>query len=203
MAAPASLSYVPDPYVAGLETSFRCFIETWSPPGYDPASEQPQGAEDEVAQPLPLYAYKVKQMVEQQQSVLPIDFADLQDFDHGPAEMVMAHFERAEPVMRVVLQDYVREKHPGYVQEAHGVDKEFFVGFFNMPAVEVLRDLRTELIGKLLSFCGTVTRTTEVRPELFLGTFRCQECGSTVSKVEQQYKYTQPLICPNRACNNR
>jgi DNA replication licensing factor MCM6 len=203
MAAPGATAYVPDPYVNGLDGVFRRFIETWSPAGYDPAAEQAAEVEGEVQQALPYYAYKIKQMVEQQQNVLPVDFSHVQEFDGGVADMVKAHFERAEPVMRVVLQDYVREQHPGYLQEATGVDKQFFLGFFGMPTVETLRDLRTECIGQLLSFSGTVTRTTEVRPELFLGTFSCFQCGSSVANVEQQYKYTQPLICPNRACNNK
>ena len=50
---------------------------------------------------------------------------------------------------------------------------------------------------------GTVTRTSEVRPELYLGTFECLQCHATVPNVEQQYKYTEPLICPETSCGNR
>ena len=50
---------------------------------------------------------------------------------------------------------------------------------------------------------GTVTRTSEVRPELYLGAFECLQCHATVPNVEQQYKYTEPLICPETSCGNR
>ena len=50
---------------------------------------------------------------------------------------------------------------------------------------------------------GTVTRTSEVRPELFLATFRCLDCGTIARNVEQQFKFTQPLICKGNACGNR
>jgi DNA replication licensing factor MCM6 len=50
---------------------------------------------------------------------------------------------------------------------------------------------------------GTVTRTSEVRPELYLGTFECLQCHAVVHNVEQQYKYTEPLICPEGSCGNR
>lgn len=202
MAAAAPSQYVTDPYVAGLDISFRRFLEEFSPAGYAPVPSQTDNG-DAAIQAAPMYARAVQSMVEQQQTVLPVDFSNLQEFDDTVAEMVQAHFDRAEPVMRVVLQDYVREHHKEFLHEAHGTVKEFFLGFYNMPAVEALRDLRTELIGKLLAFSGTVTRTSEVRPELFLGTFKCLECGSAVPHVEQQYKFTQPLICPNRACNNK
>lgn len=54
-----------------------------------------------------------------------------------------------------------------------------------------IRDLRTEKIGKLISIGGTVTRTSEVRPELVFGTFVCEECKTIVRDVEQQFKYTE------------
>ena len=50
---------------------------------------------------------------------------------------------------------------------------------------------------------GTVTRTSEVRPELFMGCFRCLECSAVVRNVEQQFKYTEPLMCPSAGCHNK
>ncbi|EGG12177.1 uncharacterized protein MELLADRAFT_115157 [Melampsora larici-populina 98AG31] len=46
-------------------------------------------------------------------------------------------------------------------------------------------------------------RTSEVRPELIFGTFLCEECKTIVKDVEQQFRYTEPNICPNIQCNNR
>jgi hypothetical protein len=51
--------------------------------------------------------------------------------------------------------------------------------------------MRTDKIGKLSSISGTVTRTSEVRPELIYGTFVCHECKGVVRDVEQQFKYTE------------
>lgn len=82
-------------------------------------------------------------------------------------------------------------------------DKIFSLAFYNLPLVSRLRQLRTEQIGKLLSISGTVTRTSEVRPELALGTFQCESCHTTVENVEQVFKYTEPTICPNGPCGNR
>lgn len=80
--------------------------------------------------------------------------------------------------------------------------------------------MQTDNIGKLLSLSGTVTRTSEVRPELLYGAFTCVgrhislphthfpiltwtisiECNSKFNKVEQQYVYTEPLVCKNVQC---
>lgn len=54
-----------------------------------------------------------------------------------------------------------------------------------------LRELSTSEIGRLVSVTGVVTRTSEVRPELLQGTFKCLDCGNIVKHVEQQFKYTE------------
>ncbi|OJD16286.1 hypothetical protein AJ78_03537 [Emergomyces pasteurianus Ep9510] len=82
-------------------------------------------------------------------------------------------------------------------------DKVFSLAFYNLPLVSRLRQLRTGQIGKLLSISGTVTRTSEVRPELALGTFICESCSTAVEEVEQTFKYTEPTQCPNPTCGNR
>ena len=59
-------------------------------------------------------------------------------------------------------------------------DKIFALAFYNMPLVSRVRQLRTEQIGKLVSISGTVTRTSEVRPELHLATFICEKCKNII-----------------------
>ncbi|CAK7273326.1 MCM DNA helicase complex subunit mcm6 [Sporothrix epigloea] len=82
-------------------------------------------------------------------------------------------------------------------------DKVFTVAIYNMPLVSRIRALRAANIGQLLSISGTVTRTSEVRPELSLATFTCPACKSVVPNVEQAFRYTEPTQCPNSTCQNR
>ncbi|RAL58692.1 hypothetical protein DID88_002998 [Monilinia fructigena] len=72
---------------------------------------------------------------------------------------------------------------------------------FSLPLRNSLSQLRN--IGQLLSISGTVTRTSEVRPELSLATFICENCKNVVPNVEQTFRYTEPTQCPNLECNNR
>jgi DNA replication licensing factor MCM6 len=65
------------------------------------------------------------------------------------------------------------------------------VAFYNLPLVSSIRDLKMDKIGQLTSISGTVTRTSEVRPELVAGWFRCEECRTVIEDVEQQFKYTE------------
>lgn len=82
-------------------------------------------------------------------------------------------------------------------------DKIFTLAFYNLPLVSRVRQLRTSSIGSLLSISGTVTRTSEVRPELSLATFICEVCNTVVPNIEQTFRYTEPTQCPNQVCGNR
>lgn len=66
-----------------------------------------------------------------------------------------------------------------------------------------MRELRTDKLTKLTAFRGTVTRTSDVRPELQYGAFKCLDCNTIVHGVEQQFKFSPPPCCTNNTCNNR
>jgi len=77
------------------------------------------------------------------------------------------------------------------------------VAFMDMPVYNGIFDLRAEKLGQLITIRGTVTRTTEIKPELLVGTFQCNDCQREVSGVEQQFKVTFPPLCPTKNCGNR
>jgi DNA replication licensing factor MCM6 len=54
-----------------------------------------------------------------------------------------------------------------------------------MPNVNKLRELKSLALGRLMSIHGTVTRTTEVKPELMVGSFKCLECNTLSANMEQ------------------
>lgn len=80
-------------------------------------------------------------------------------------------------------------------------ERVFQISFFKLPTVHRIRDVRTSHIGSLLSIMGTVTRTSEVRPELHSACFTCDICGLLIEGVEQVFKYTEPTSCPS--CDNQ
>jgi DNA replication licensing factor MCM6 len=204
-AQPVYMTYVPDPAVEGLAESFAAFLADFSPEDWqpEPSQQATQGSQDGAAGARSFMARNVAQMCYAGETVLYVQFEHLQAFNYDMSNQIRDHYERAEPVMRRALQDYVRDAHPDFLKEAHGVEKEFFVGVTGLPDTERLRDLRVEKIGRLVSFSGTVTRTSEVRPELFLGAFKCARCMARVTGVEQQYKYTTPLMCKAGSCGNK
>src|SRR5256885_9084627 len=76
--------------------------------------------------------------------------------------------------------------------------------FFNDTATTEIYTLSLhDALPIFVSISGTVTRTSEVRPELALGTFVCEACNTVVTNVEQTFRYTEPSICPNGVCANK
>jgi DNA replication licensing factor MCM6 len=73
-------------------------------------------------------------------------------------------------------------------------DKTFFLAFYNMPTTHKLRELKTSHIGRLQSIYETDTRTTEIKPEMIRGAFRCSETNKIFKDVEQQFKLTFPNV---------
>lgn len=102
------------------------------------------------------------------------------------------------------MQNFVLNHIPSYARLPNSNQpRDFWISLYGLGVVNRLRELTTEKIGQLISISGTVTRTSEVRPELFIGSFRCEDCQSVVRGVEQQFKYTEPPMCTSPRCQNR
>jgi len=130
-------------------------------------------SEDAAAAALPYYARAIADMRSREAATLTLLYEHLCDWNALVAESVGEHYLMVEPFLRRAVAAFVQEHDPAYCVDDHGRPREFYVSVVGLPKIERLRDLRTEKVGRLASFKGTVTRTSEVRPELFLGAFRC------------------------------
>ncbi|CAI5493539.1 unnamed protein product [Closterium sp. Naga37s-1] len=141
-------------------------------------------------------------MVQYGKTTMYVDFATLMTHNQALAMAALEEYYRFEPFLRKAVQMFVQVHEPKYVMD-EGKPKEFYLAFYNLPVIHKLRDMKVEVLGQLSAVSGVVVRTSEVRPELLYGTFRCLECGAVQRNIEQQFKYTQPIICSNAACSNR
>jgi DNA replication licensing factor MCM6 len=152
------------------------------------------------------YVMQAEYMMGQDTTTLYVDWKHLLDHDAELAEVLELEYFRFEPCLRDSVRGFVGQEYPDYIWQGEetgkGEKKEFFVSFYGLPCVERIRALRMDRIGRLLSVSGTVTRTSEVRPELTAGTFTCSKCGRVEANVVQQFQFTKPLFCKNQACNN-
>mmetsp|Transcript_1161 Transcript_1161/g.4234 ORF Transcript_1161/g.4234 Transcript_1161/m.4234 type:complete len:883 (+) Transcript_1161:73-2721(+) len=154
-------------------------------------------------------------MIDAEQSTIRVDFADVRAHDVDLADAIVKEYYRYERALREGTKQAVRELRrrrrdddgSGVAaaptrEEAEAEAREVFVALHNVGSAFKLRDLRSAKVGQLVSARGTVTRTSDVRPELLIGSFVCVKCGLEARLVEQQLRYTTPTICTNAACNN-
>ena len=196
------------PHNAGFEgarTKFYEFLDQYIPPEADQAeSSRRSSMTADLSHSIPYYVTQLQQMQESEKTTLYVNWEHLLDYDLELAQFIADHHHQVEPYLKKALQNLVRTHIEHYsMNEGDKSEKEFWVGFYNLANIDKLRHLRTEQIGKLRSFTGTVTRTSEVRPELFLASFRCMECNTVVHDAEQHFKWTTPVICTNETCGNR
>ena len=166
----------------GTRAKFYDFLDQYILPEADQAESSRQtAATADSSQLVPHYVNQLQLMRDAEKTTLYVTWEHLVDYDLDLAEFIQDHHHRVEPYLRKALQNLVRTHIEAYsVNEGDQSEKEFWVAFYNLANLDKLRNLRTEQIGKLRGFSGTVTRTSEVRPELFLASFRCLECNTIV-----------------------
>ena len=130
-------------------------------------------------------------------TTLLVDYTHMLNHDPDLAEAIEAEMLRFDPFLRKAVETFVLDRHPDLDEQT------FFVAMHNVPHQLPVRMLRMDCVGRLTSITGTVTRTSEVRPELLVASFRCNKCGLLAEHIQQQYHYTRPTICRNPRCQNR
>ncbi|WVO14065.1 hypothetical protein L204_101692 [Cryptococcus depauperatus] len=161
------------------------------------------------------YVEQIHLMKEDERTTLFVDFSHLLEREEVLARAIQSQYYRFLPYLRRAVQALVRRYEPTWLYISTSVNtnesiptsslttREFNVAFYNLPLTSGIRDLKMEKVGQLMSISGTVTRTSEVRPELVSGNFVCENCRTVIHDVEQQFKYTEPILCQNTTCRNR
>ncbi|KAI8907184.1 MCM2/3/5 family-domain-containing protein [Gorgonomyces haynaldii] len=151
------------------------------------------------------YLEQIKVLSSHQKTTVYVDYVHLLSFNETLAQAISEQYFRMEPYLRKALQTLIRQYDSDYLFEhgSQGEEREFWLGWYGIPVVKKLREIKMQQHGQLLTLSGTVTRTSEVRPELLFGTFMCNECNAVIKDVPQEFKYQEPTICPVQECGNR
>jgi DNA replication licensing factor MCM6 len=163
------------------------------------------------------YIEQARHMVQTQKNTLYINFRDFDEIDQSTISFNPQDLQKAIQNKYMTVRDALNAAVPrlleripdkALVEEVKKLREEnggtrYVAAFFGLPTFSGIRDLRTNQMGKLVTISGTVTRSTEVKPELLVGTFKCHLCDSRQTNVEQQFKVTFPTVCANKGCGNR
>jgi len=148
--------------------------------------------DDEVSQPASPFA-----------TTLIVDYNHVLQYHADLADAVLTEFIRFEPFLRKSVSQFVKDQCPELSNDPNNKPTTYFIAMHNLPQVIPIRQLKTSRVGNLTSVKGTITRTSEVRPELLEGIFRCNKCGLLSSPILQQFHYTRPTLCRNPRCRNK
>lgn len=152
--------------------------------------------EKKITKPYHEEAFK---MMNSKRTTMYINFYHLINYNNFDLiQAIHEEFYKYENSLKSAVYKFIEELYPEYARQ-----KVFYISFYNFHEVDLIRSLKTEKLGKLISFNGTITKTTEVRPELLIGNFLCEVCGQKFGLKEQQFKFTLPNYCPNKNCNNQ
>lgn len=202
---PAFVSTQNDVLADAISATFLEFLETF----IDPSDEDNQvDIADPDAPPhrppTPVYVAQLRTLKERMRTTLYVDYEHMMRFN--PDLVVIAdEFFRFEPVLRRCVAEFI-SKHADVApnsadQPPDPSARSYWLSICNLPTVRKLRDLRSDQIGELSAISGTVTRTSEVRPELLLASFTCANCEEPFLNVEQQFRYTEPPMC--QTCSSK
>jgi replicative DNA helicase Mcm len=76
-------------------------------------------------------------------------------------------------------------------------NKKFTVRIKNLPisCKMLIRNVRSTNLGKLLMFEGVVRQKSDVRPQLTTAKFECPSCGNTITILQLDGKFREPMKC--------
>ncbi|CAX39727.1 DNA replication licensing factor, putative [Candida dubliniensis CD36] len=191
-----------------VRESFETFIEEFI---------DPEQADDDWDGKI--YLAQIEAMKTYEYSTLYVDYQHLLSRENGVlATAISEQYYRFSPFLLKGLHRLLKKYAPSLLHtnllhnaaeetvsetstSSQANERVFQISFFNLPTVQRIRDIRSNKIGSLMSISGTVTRTSEVRPELYRACFTCDLCSAVIEGVEQVFKYTEPTACPS--CENQ
>ncbi|QGA80745.1 replicative DNA helicase Mcm [Candidatus Nanohalobium constans] len=119
-------------------------------------------------------------------------------------DSVVVEFEKLD-MFSFELTDYLRENPVSGVDAAEeGVQsheqvtgEDFSVRFVNMPEEDqvLLKNLRSEHIGKFIPVEGMIKRASQVKPEVVSAIFECTACGDRYEKEQDSSELKSPYKC--------
>ncbi|XP_072096820.1 DNA replication licensing factor MCM7 [Mobula birostris] len=128
---------------------------------------------------------------------------------------VLPQYKEREVVSKDALDVYIehrlmmeqRTRDPNEIHDSHNqypaeLLRRFEV-YFKHPSTmkpKVIRDVKADSIGKLVTVRGIVTRVTEVKPMMVVATYTCDQCGAETYQPIQSPTFMPLIMCPSREC---
>lgn len=128
---------------------------------------------------------------------------------------LLPQFKEREVVNKDVLDVYIehrlmmeqRSRDPGTARSSQNqYPPELlrrFELYFQGPSSNkprVIREVKADSVGKLVTVRGIVTRVSEVKPRMVVATYTCDQCGAETYQPIQSPTFMPLIMCPSQEC---
>ncbi|MBW2996135.1 ATP-binding protein [Candidatus Woesearchaeota archaeon] len=132
------------------------------------------------------YEAKLKDSIRKGRKYLIVDFSELLKFDHELSDYLLDYPEEAVRAAEEAIED------------CSDIElKKFNIRFGNLPESQTIlvRNIRSNHIGKLLMMDGVVRQKSDVRPQVTSAKFECPSCGNVINVLQLDSSFKEPTKC--------
>ncbi len=136
------------------------------------------------------YTNQISSIIQKGERSIVLDFLELSKYYIELSEQLLAEPEEVLRAAEIALESLDLPI------------KNVRVRTFNLPKSQLLmiRDIRSDHIGKLYVFEGIVRQSSDVRPQVVSAKFECPACGNTIQILQIDTKFKEPTRC---TCSRR
>ncbi|MFC2016766.1 minichromosome maintenance protein MCM, partial [Chloroflexota bacterium] len=147
------------------------------------ASEQIKGFQDFLE---PYYYSQIVENLRKDHKFVVVDFAELSKFDLDLANELLENPEDTIKAAELAVEQFDLEDIKG-----------FKVRFGNLPDNQkiMVRNIRSQHIGKLMYAEGIVRQKSDVRPQVTAAKFECPVCGNIINVLQLNGSFKEPSKC--------
>ena len=133
------------------------------------------------------YHSKLLENINKGDDFLIINFNELTKFNPQLAEQLLEEPEEVIKAAEMSINDFDLPKRV----------QDFKIRFSNLSDSQfvMVRNIRSEHIGKLLYTNGIVRQKSDVRPQVTIAKFECPSCGNNISVHQLESKFREPTSC--------
>ena len=133
------------------------------------------------------YKAELAESIRKGENRIILDFSILAQADLNLAEDLLDQTEDTIKAAELAVQEF----------ETREDLKNFRVRFKNLPESQkiMIRNIRSNHIGKFLSIEGVVRQKSDVRPQVTTARFECPSCGNIIGQIQLDSVFKEPSRC--------
>ena len=134
-----------------------------------------------------LYLDELLERLREGRLYMRVPFSELAIFSPDLATAILETPEETTKAAQMSLQNI----------DLQGDVKDFEIRFSDLPSSQhvLIREIRSEHIGRFLQIEGIVRQKSDVRPQVTSARFECPSCGNIIPVLQLDKKFREPSRC--------